>query len=207
MKSPKLIIKSNFLNAVKMNRHVKWKPFVWLSLFVFLAATQVMAQEKKITIKVENASLKEVFNVIENQTSYRFSYRDVIIDTMKNISISKTDAEVASVLDETLKDRKLKYTIVSAKSIVISDKRQAAGTAGDQGKRRIVSGIVTDVNDEPVIGASVVEKGVPANGTSTGSSRWKYRPMPRWPFRTSDMNRRKWPLPARTNWPSRWPKA
>ncbi|MDR0572989.1 MAG: TonB-dependent receptor [Tannerella sp.] len=140
-----------------MNKHVKQKLFTLFLLLVFFCNADTIAQQKtEITINLKNASLKEVFNAIEKQTTYRFSYRDAVIDTLKNITISKANASVSSVLDETLKDRNLEYSIVSAKSIVISDRKKNAVLP--TGSKRI-SGIVLDDSGGPVVGANVTIKG------------------------------------------------
>lgn len=141
-----------------MNKHVKQRLFTLFLLFVFFGnINAIVAQNKtEITVNLKNASLKEVFDVIEKQTPYRFSYRDVVIDTLKNISITKTNAAVSSVLDEALKGRNLEYSIVSSKSIVIFDKRKNTGKSTGSKK---ISGIVLDEIGEPVTGANVSIKG------------------------------------------------
>lgn len=74
--------------------------------------------QQKVTVNVVNASLKQVFSTIENQTSYRFSYKSDIIDHRKDITIRKSGVPVTAVLDAALKGRNLKYSVVSQKSIV-----------------------------------------------------------------------------------------
>lgn len=140
-----------------MNKHVKQKLFTLLLLFVFFCNADVVAQNKaQITINLKNVSLKEVFDAIEKQTTYRLSYRDVVIDTLKNITLSKTNATVSVVLDEALKGRNLEYSIISDKSIVISDKKKNAAPSGGSKK---ISGVVLDDIGEPVTGANVSIKG------------------------------------------------
>lgn len=146
-----------------MNKHVKPK-LCTLFLFLLLFSVHVFAQEKQVTIQLENASLREIFNAIEKQTTYRFSYRDVVVDTLKNISVSKVNASVSSVLKEVLEGRNLDFNIVSPKSIVISDKQESPVGGDNQPKH--VLGVVRDDNGEPVIGANVIEKGT-ANGIIT----------------------------------------
>jgi hypothetical protein len=111
-----------------MKRHVKLKLFVLVSLLFFFGHGIGIAQEKNVSIHVENASLEEVFNVIEKQTSYRFSYRNVVVDSLRNITLSKSNATVPSILDEVLVERNLTYNIVSTKSIVISEKSKPCQT-------------------------------------------------------------------------------
>lgn len=151
-----------------MNKHVKLKLFILVFITFFCNVTNSLAQESNVTINVKNASLKEVFNAIEKQTTYRFSYRDVVIDSEENINLSKSNVTVQSILDEALAGRNLVYNIVSSKSIVISDKRQNPQNPQRQGTgRKSVSGTVTDSNGYPLIGVSVVEADNPSNGVMT----------------------------------------
>lgn len=146
------------------NKHAQLKLFTLFSLLLFFCTSGAIAQEKLITINVKNASLKDVFSLIENQTTYRFSYRSVLLDADKNISIQAANAPVTTVLDQALRGRNLEYSIVSSKTIVISDKQSNNATTS---KPQKASGIVKDANGEPIIGASVVVKGS-TNGTITG---------------------------------------
>lgn len=140
-----------------MNKHALQKLFgLFLLLFLF-STTNVFAQENRITINLENASLRELFKAIEKQTTYRFSYRDAVIDTLSNITISKEDATVSAILDEALVKRNLKFNIVSSKSIVISDKPELPENNTNQSRK--VTGIIQDTNGDPIIGATIREEG------------------------------------------------
>lgn len=138
------------------NKHAQLKLFTLFSLLLFFSTSGAIAQEKPITINVKNASLKDVFNLIENQTSYRFSYRSVVLDADKNISISAANVPVTTVLDRALEGRNLEYSIVSPKSIVISDKWKDPAQSPETKK---IPGTIKDVNGEPIIGANVTVKG------------------------------------------------
>jgi TonB-linked SusC/RagA family outer membrane protein len=140
-----------------MDNRVKLKLLALVSLFFFFGVINGLAQEKGITIDVKNASLKEVFNVIEGQTPYRFSYRNIVVDSLKNITISKTNITVPSILDEVLAGRNLTYNIVSPKSIVISDKQQAPENKENKKLKKYI-GTVTDDNGESAIGANISVK-------------------------------------------------
>ncbi|MDQ9825963.1 hypothetical protein RFZ44_21920, partial [Acinetobacter sp. 163] len=65
----------------------------------------------------------------------------------------KSGVPVTAVLDAALKGRNLKYSVVSQKSIVVSEKHAAA--APQQSNKRKMQGVVKDDNGEPVIGATV----------------------------------------------------
>lgn len=148
-----------------MKRHLKERILTIISLLVFCCgALPMRAQESNVTIDVRNASLRQVFDVIEKQTPYRFAYQDVTIDEGKNISIKKTNASVPSILDIALKGRDMKYVIVSPKSIVITKKNNQV-TPTEAATQ--VSGKVTDPNGDPIIGANVMVKGKEGHGTIT----------------------------------------
>lgn len=140
-----------------MNKLGKLKMLTLLSLFLLFGVWDAFGQEQLVTINVKNASLDEVFKVIEKQTTYRFSYRNVVIDGKKDISISQTNASVPAVLQEALHGRNLEFSIVSPKSIVISDKRPDTSMSSADTKR--ITGVVKDETGEPIIGANVTIKG------------------------------------------------
>lgn len=147
-----------------MKRHLKLRQLSLALLFFLFCSMSIHAQEQLVTIKLQNASLSDVFKVLEKQTSYRFSYRDVVISPQKDITITKTKATVATVLDEILATRNLDYSIISSKSIVISDKKLSQTSTSSNAKS--ITGTVQDPNGEPIIGASVTIKGT-TNGTIT----------------------------------------
>jgi len=147
-----------------MNKYRKLKFFTLLfSLCLFCSFTS-QGQEQKVTVNLNNASLQEVFNVIEKQTTYRFSYRSAVLDERKDINLSKKDVPVSAVLNDALSGRNLEFKIVSAKMIVISNK--VTNAVPSSNKQKKLSGVVVDAKGEPVIGANVIEKGT-TNGVIT----------------------------------------
>lgn len=140
-----------------MNRLFKSKLFTLLMLLSLSCCMTVYAQGKIVTVNMNNASLKQVFNSIEKQTSFRFSYRDGAIDSRNDITLSKNNASISAVLDAAFQERNLNYSIVPPNSIVISDKQVVV--TNSQAKKIAVSGVITDHFGEPIIGASVLIKG------------------------------------------------
>lgn len=137
----------------------------YIALLVVLLFSCFNLQAQKngaVTIQVQNASLREVFDAIEKQSTYRFAYQNELLDNRKDITMSKENVNVTVVLDIALKGRELTYKIMSPKSIVITKKAQRS----ENQPVKNVSGTVMDVSGEPVIGASVAVKGT-TNGTIT----------------------------------------
>lgn len=109
------------------------------------------AQSQRVTIELKNATLKELFSIVEKQTSYRFAYRNVVLDESNDVSISVKNKSVPEVLDEVFKNKGLDYNIVSDKSIVVFDKRPNLGKSSRE--QVTVKGIVYDETE--VIGFGI----------------------------------------------------
>lgn len=118
------------------------------------------SQTGQVNLNLKNASVKELFREIEKQTSYRFSYRDAEINNKGGITISGQGRELKEVLTNELAKQQLSYT-VSGNKIIISPVKNAVST-----KEKKVTGKVVDAKGEPVIGATIMEKGT-NNGTIT----------------------------------------
>lgn len=135
-----------------MNNQLKLQRLLCVAVCFFcIGIMTAFAQEQKVTVELKNATLKQVFKSIEGQTTYRFSYRNTLVDDKNDITISKRQVGVSVVLNEALKGRNLTYTIVSSKSIVISDKAEQASSS----KTKRVSGTVKSASGESIIGANV----------------------------------------------------
>ena len=128
-----------------------------LCMFAFVGTS---AQTGTVTVKLRNASVKELFSAIEKQTSYRFSYRDAEIKGKGSVTISATNRELKQLLEGELPKLGLKYAVSGNKIIVTP----VAAAPSAQPKK--VTGKVVDANGEPVIGATIKEQGT-ANGTIT----------------------------------------
>lgn len=121
------------------------------------------SQTGQVNLNLENASVEELFNAIEKQTNYRFSYRDVEVNGKGGITISVYGKELKSVLVEQLAKLGLEYA-VSGNKIIISSLENNS----ESSKKKEVSGSVVDAKGEPIIGATIMEKGT-TNGTITDS--------------------------------------
>lgn len=148
------IVPINFLRA-KIRKNIQFR-FIMAILFLAIFSPS-FAQNKQITLSLRNVTLKMVFTEIEHQTSYRFSYRDADIDDRKDVQIKVENASVNEVLDKILPVKRLSYSISENKIMI---------TPMPPVKNKKISGIVKDVNGEPIIGANVKIEGS-SNGTIT----------------------------------------
>lgn len=133
------------------------------SLICCLYAENTYSQNVRVTVRQENAVLREVLNVLEKQTDYLFVY-DKYVDVTRKISVNAANRPLDEVLRELFAGTDVKYA-VDGTYIVLSAVKSKPSVPVPQPDRRI-TGVVKDVNGEPVIGANIIEKGT-SNGIIT----------------------------------------
>lgn len=142
-----------------------------LALIVFslnISAT-VYSQKTKLSLDVNNQSIKEILYLIENQSEFRFIYESGKINLDKKVYVREKEQSVETILNRLFAKEGIRYEITENNLILINPTEKSNNSnipVVTQGKKGSVTGTVTDTNGEPIIGANVVEKGT-NNGTIT----------------------------------------
>ena len=126
------------------------------AVLLLLLAPTLSAQQEKISLNLNNASLKVFFNEIEKQTEWTFSYRDSEIERKPEITITVKDSPLSDVLNSGLTPAGLLWKIVGDKIVITPSHKD---TAPQQDETVTVSGRLTDSRGEALIGASARVKG------------------------------------------------
>ncbi|MCD8260630.1 MAG: carboxypeptidase-like regulatory domain-containing protein, partial [Bacteroides sp.] len=123
----------------------------------------------KINIAASNTTLRSVLSELEKQSGYYFVYAPEDININRNITFSVKDVEFSKALDKLCTETGLTY-IFSANYVTLKKREENVQVAGNstpqQQPASILRGIVLDPDGEPIIGASLMEKGT-TNGTIT----------------------------------------
>jgi tonB-linked outer membrane protein, susC/ragA family len=109
---------------------------------------------------MNNVKLDKILNEIENQTDYLFIYNNQV-DINKITSVKVKNEAVAQVLDRILSGTGINYELEGTHIILTTE---AIKDLHAQQQAKTVTGTVTDVNGEPIIGANIRIK-----GTTTGT--------------------------------------
>lgn len=118
------------------------------------------SQNAKVSIRMNNVKLDKILNEIENQTDYLFIYNNQV-DINKITSVKVKNEAVAQVLDKILSGTGINYELESTHIILTTE---AIKDLHAQQQAKTVTGTVTDVSGEPIIGANIRIK-----GTTTGT--------------------------------------
>ena len=125
-------------------------------------AADSYAQKAMISIDVHNQRVEDILKEIEKQSDFDFFFNNKHVDLNRRVSVSADKINIFSVLKEIFAGTDVKYSVLD-KKIILS----VEGQSLQQDKKVIVSGTVLDMQGDPIIGASVLEKDVQENGTIT----------------------------------------
>jgi TonB-linked SusC/RagA family outer membrane protein len=127
-----------------------------LKIYVFLFACCMFALplRAQISVSLKNATVGQAVKMIENQSKYRFFYDDSIAE-LPVTDLQVSDKGIEEALTALLKEKDVSFAIEG--TIVYLSLKKSKGQHSKP-VNQLVSGTVTDENQEPLIGVSVVVK-------------------------------------------------
>lgn len=114
-----------------------------------------------LTIRENSIELGELFKMIEAETDFYFFYNNDQINKRTKVSVNIRDKKIDEALNEILKNTDISYQM-NNNTIILNLK----STSPSQQKKKKVTGTITDEKGDPIIGATILEKGT-NNGTIT----------------------------------------
>ncbi len=121
---------------------------------------------QKISVKVNDAPLAQVFAAIERQSEYVFFFDQSLIEKAQKVTLHASNEPLKDVLDACFKDQPFTYSIVGT-TIVVKTKDVPA--AEKQSPFILIKGRVVNEEQQPLVGASVLVKNG-NKGASTDAS-------------------------------------
>ncbi len=143
--------------TLKYTLNLKFPLFMRISLvLIFASALQLYAtdgysQRTKTSLKMDNVTIEQVLNSIENSSDYVFLYNDNCVPTNKVVSVHNSKGNIKEILDDTFKGTNISYTIVDNQIILSSQNI----TSTQQSSGYKIKGTVTTEDGEPIIGATI----------------------------------------------------
>ena len=125
-----------------------------------LSAEDGYAQRTRVAISMNNVSVEQVLNKIEETSDYVFLYNDKTIQKNRIVSVRNNSGKILDILDEVFKGTNVTYTVVDKQIILSTNKLNVT----EQDPTIQVKGTVKDTKGEPLIGVNVKVK-----GTTTGA--------------------------------------
>ncbi|KAA6318428.1 TonB-dependent receptor SusC, partial [termite gut metagenome] len=123
--------------------------FFWVVVLLNVCLS-VYSQTTKLSVQMNNVTVREVLKAIEAHGNFRFFYSDDLSFIEKKVSVDAVNRTVESILDEILKNSNLTYQIEENGLIII---------VPNYSKESEITGKITDVNGEEMPGVNVIIKG------------------------------------------------
>lgn len=126
-------------------------------LFAAIVVFKVAAQ--KVTVNFDQAEIKTIFSAINKQTGYSFAYSTQVINPNSKVSLHVNNEHLSNTLEALFKDKDVAYQIKEDQKILLVKKQKKETTKKSKQQKIQLKGKVIDENDEPLAGASILEKG------------------------------------------------
>jgi len=141
---------SGFLK--KLGRIMKILCFLILTTFTSVFASKSTSQIK-VSLDINNGTLENVIQEIENQTEFLFVYNKSDIDYINDLSIDAKRKSVEEVLSSVLNDTDIDYSFEGLNIVLL--KRESLKTELSQPQEKRIKGKVTDDNKDPLPGVTI----------------------------------------------------
>lgn len=139
---------------------------ILIFLWAFQLTASVYSQQTKLSLNLNDMTIRSILQCIESQSRYKFLLQDELINIDRKINIQVTDETINNVLDKIFSGQNIKYVITEKNLIIINPNDNNFKLNNAQQKS--ISGKVTDSSGAPLPGVTVLVKGT-SNGTITDS--------------------------------------
>ena len=156
--------------------HVKYHVKMKLSLLFFMTISFTMlanssySQKAKISLNKENVTVREVIDEIETTTEFKFLFNTKSVDLNRKVSIKTDKASIQTVLKLLFEEDAVSYEIDNRKVLLRKieyneNSKIQFRKFKEKVKQSGIEGNISDINGQPLTGASIVEKGT-TNGVT-----------------------------------------
>jgi TonB-linked SusC/RagA family outer membrane protein len=155
----------------QLSLKMKLSTIIILATFFSLHANTSYSQRTKITLNMDNVSVKSVLDQIESNTDFRFVYKLKDVDLTRRVDVNVQNKLVTSVIKNIFKYSGTSFYVIDQQIFLVKEKPQGAGDLDNQTvvadfQQAEIIGTVADQDGTPLPGASILEKGT-TNGTQS----------------------------------------
>lgn len=151
----------------------------WIMRFNLIVASLILVftqvgkagYAQKVTLQVKNMPVEQVLQLVKQQTGYVFVYNDESLKQLK-IDVLVKDASIDEVMEACLAGLPFSYKRVERNILIRQDAEQLPAQAPARQPREI-TGQVTDMDGQPLVGATVAVKGTAISTVTDHSGRYR----------------------------------
>ncbi|MEN8155769.1 MAG: TonB-dependent receptor [Bacteroidota bacterium] len=163
-----------YSGSSKTNLLLKMK-FLSILLFAILsvsATETIYSQQTKFNLNLNNSTVKQVFQEIEENSEFILLYNEQITDVNRKVDIEVRDETVETILDQVFEGTNITYEIYDRQIVIFEDEKAETLPIEKENEnsgilqQKTISGTIIDESGEPLPGVTVLVKGT-TNGTVT----------------------------------------
>jgi TonB-dependent starch-binding outer membrane protein SusC len=136
-------------------------------------ASSIFSQNATISVHMQNVTIREVVGEIKKQGGISFVFNDNLQELDRRVSISHVDQPIQDVLYSALDQANMRYEIVGENFFVILPKPEYLKLQDIS-----ISGMVTDIHNQPLPGVTVVMKGTTMGATTNAEGYYSLSNIP-----------------------------
>lgn len=116
-----------------------------------------------VTFNVSNVSVQNAISKFQRQTGYSFVFAADDVDMSRVVSVHGNKAKLTNVINQILDGQNVSYKVEGKRIVVKPQQQQERSTNNrstpQKGNSKKIKGRIVDANSEPIVGATVVQKG------------------------------------------------
>ncbi|MEO1010420.1 MAG: TonB-dependent receptor [Bacteroidota bacterium] len=146
--------------------------FIFAAIFASYA-NPTYAQRTKVTLDLKDVSVLQFIDEVENNTEFRFVYKVDEVDVTRLITVNAKKKNIERILSDVFRDTGTTFNLNNRLIYLVRRKegnktshRMPRPSAIPKLLQQAITGTVKDEDGNPLLGASIVEKGT-TNGTTS----------------------------------------
>ena len=128
-----------------------------LLVTAFLLCLNLNMAAQHVSLNLKSVTAKKAMAELRQKSGYSFVFEAGDLNTQKIVSVNATNIKQA--IEQILQGQNLSYEIKGKNIIVSKSFSQNTQRQRNVGEKKKVSGIIKDENGEPVVGATIRQKG------------------------------------------------
>lgn len=147
-------------------------------LAVFTSTASVYSQATKLTLKMKNARIADVFDAIEQQSEFYFFYNRDAFDDEREVSVDFSNKNIEEIMQELFNSKDVNYEILDRNILIKVPDNKLSENRRQQQQQNYVSGTVSDETGQPLPGLTVVVKGTTRGTVTNADGRYTLSNVP-----------------------------
>ncbi|MFH1423197.1 MAG: carboxypeptidase-like regulatory domain-containing protein, partial [Planctomycetota bacterium] len=149
-------------------------------LLIFITVFQAYAddtysQNTKLSLNLNNATVANVLEEIQNKSEFYFLFNAKLIDVEREVSISIEDKKISEILTSLFSGTGVKYLVYDRQIILTPSDVMSLSAAMQQLK---ITGTVTDETGSPLPGVTIIVKGTTLGALTDASGKYTINDAP-----------------------------